>query len=467
MASLSTAALVISFICIISVAETTRIDPLLKNQHLRTMPPRVIRQTSTEKSPFVNVLDYGAIPDNQTDCTAAFQAALTAASKTNAKVVYAPQGLYVFKSSIQVPSGVTLQGTFTTVPSHDLWTHQPLDDGTILIPTGGRGDTNPESFFIQLNANAGLTGVVIYHKEQEKVNLPVPYPWSIMMVGDNPAVTDVEILNSWNGVNATNAGRHYIARVQGQPLNIGLFIDATYDIGRIEDVHFNPWYSCAQPFIMHQLLHGRAFVIGRSDWEYVFNTFAFGYAVGYNFVHTSTGDMNGNFLGIGADLMTNASVLVEASQAAGILITNGEFTAFANSQWEPKLYKNLSDSSQVVVSKANTGPVKFVNTAFWGPSSSIARIDGTGTVTFSNCQFVEWGEEPGDSKLPAIDVKNGKFIAVGNVFHQNKLSINLQPGVEQAIVSNNMLSGSEEATLNIGPKDKPKQIIVNSNSFAS
>ena len=66
-----------------------------------------------------------------------------------------------------------------------------------------------------------------------------------------------------------------------------------------------------------------------------------------------------------------------------------------------------------------------------------------------------------------IDVKNGKFIAVGNVFHQNKLSINLQPGVEQAIVSNNMLSGSEEATLNIGPKDKPKQIIVNSNSFAS
>ena len=59
------------------------------------------------------------------------------------------------------------------------------------------------------------------------------------------------------------------------------------------------------------------------------------------------------------------------------------------------------------------------------------------------------GERSGDSKLPAIDVKNGKFIAVGNVFHQNKLSINLQAGVEQAIVSNNMLSGSEEATFNI------------------
>jgi hypothetical protein len=35
--------------------------------------------------------------------------------------------------------------------------------------------------------------------------------------------------------------RHYIARIQGQPLNIGVFIDSTYDIGRIENVHFNPW----------------------------------------------------------------------------------------------------------------------------------------------------------------------------------------------------------------------------------
>ena len=129
--------------------------------------------------------------------------------------------------------------------------------------------------------------------------------------------------------------------------------------------------------------------------------------------------MNGNFLGIGADLMTNASVLVDASQAAGILITNGEFTAFSNSQWEPKLYKNLTHSSQVVVSKTNTGPVKFVNSAFWGPSSSIARIEGTGTITFADCQFVEWAEEPGDKDLSAIDIMGGKIIATGNVFHQN------------------------------------------------
>ena len=30
---------------------------------------------------------------------------------------------------------------------------------------------------------------------------------------------------------------------QGQPLLTGIFVDQTYDIGRIEDVHWNPWFS--------------------------------------------------------------------------------------------------------------------------------------------------------------------------------------------------------------------------------
>ena len=52
---------------------------------------------------------------------------------------------------------------------------------------------------------------------------------------------------------------------------------------------------------------------------------------------------NGNFLGIGMDLAVNASVLVDASQAPGILITNGEFTAFSISGTTP----TVADSTQV------------------------------------------------------------------------------------------------------------------------
>ena len=116
------------------------------------------------------------------------------------------------------------------------------------------------------------------YDEQERTSTPVPYPWAIFLGdpkklyntggnADNAAAFDVEILGAWNGIAAVQAHRHYIARVQGQPVNIGIFLDATYDIGRIEDVHWNPWFSSAKPFIYHQTTFGRAFVMGRSDWE--------------------------------------------------------------------------------------------------------------------------------------------------------------------------------------------------------
>ena len=39
------------------------------------------------------------------------------------------------------------------------------------------------------------------------------------MTGNNPAVTDLECLNCWNAIRAVGAARHYIARIQGQPIN--------------------------------------------------------------------------------------------------------------------------------------------------------------------------------------------------------------------------------------------------------
>lgn len=45
--------------------------------------------------------------------------------------------------------------------------------------------------------------------------------------------------------------------------------------------------------------------------------------------------MNGNFLGIGADYACNASVQVDAAQAPGLLITNGEFTSFHDKSFAP------------------------------------------------------------------------------------------------------------------------------------
>ena len=136
---------------------------------------------------------------------------------------------------------------------------------------------------------------------------PTPYPWTLDLIADNAAVQDIEILNPYNAVRAVLAGRHSIARIQGQPLHTGLFVDKTYDIGRVENVPWNPWFCKSVPFMRHQLTCGRAFVVARSDWEYFFNTFAFGYSIGYHFIESADGACNGNFLGIGKPLPTTSN----------------------------------------------------------------------------------------------------------------------------------------------------------------
>ena len=50
-------------------------------------------------------------------------------------------------------------------------------------------------------------------------------------------------------------------------------------------------------------------MFARTDWEYVFNTFSFGYALGYHFIQSKNGACNGNFLGIGADMAVRKCVV--------------------------------------------------------------------------------------------------------------------------------------------------------------
>jgi hypothetical protein len=124
----------------------------------------------------------------------------------------------------------------------------PIDFSRVVSTHGAAGNDSAPAF-ITVGGSCTLKGVVIFYPEQTGDQYPAAYPWSISMEGDNAAVMDLELLNSYNGILAQGAGRHYIARVQGQPTNIGVYVDAIYDIGRIEDVHFNPWWV-ARPFLV-------------------------------------------------------------------------------------------------------------------------------------------------------------------------------------------------------------------------
>lgn len=377
-----------------------------------------------------SVRDFGAKGDGKTDDTAAFQKALDAAGKAGGGVVNAPRGSYFFAGHLNVPPAVTLKGVWESVPAHngirDAGLPKPTDDGTTFLVTEGAGKEDGPPF-ITLNHNTTLKGVVIYYPDQDPAEEPKPYPYAIAMRGKNPAVLAVELLNPYNGIDATQNERHLIRDVQGQPLRRGIFVDHIYDIGRIENVHFNPWWSMKPKLFAWQQKHGEAFIFGKSDWQYVFNTFCFGYNVGYKFIKTKSGDCNGNFLGIGADDCFTA-LEVENCSTIGLLISNGEFVSFHG-----------PDPTMVRVGTNNIGSVRFVNSAFWGPCNQIAKIAGTGTVGFSDCTFVQWDRNK--EGRHAIQAEGGNLLVRGCEFQEDKPQVEIGAAVRKALVTDNIIKG--------------------------
>jgi len=396
-----------------------------------------------------SVRDFGAKGDGKTDDTPAFQAALDHAGKAGGGIVVAPKGVYFFAGHLQVPNAVTLKGIWESVPSHvgirNPGMPKPTDDGTTLLVTEGAGKEDGPPF-ITLNNNTTLKGVVLYYPNQDPAKEPEPYPYAIAMRGKNPAVLAVELLNPYNGIDAMHNERHLIRDVHGQPLRRGIIVDDIYDIGRIENVHFNPWWSMKPALFKWQQEHGEAFIIGRSDWQYVYNTFCFGYNIGYKFIKTRAGVCNGNFLGIGADDCYTALVAEETAPMA-LLISNGEFVSFHG-----------PDPTMVRVEASHSGSVRFVNCAFWGPCNQIAKIAGKGTVGFSDCTFVQWDRKK--EGLPALQVESGTVLVRACEFRENKPQIQLGEAVRRAVISDNIFTGKER----VDNKSKGNVILSNNAS---
>ncbi len=396
----------------------------------------LIRQSLAAEAPSqFNVRAFGAKGDGTSDDTVAFQQALEAAARSGGGTVCADRGNYFFAGHLLVPPGVTLKGIWESVPAHngirDAGLPKPTDDGTTFLVTEGAGSEDGTPF-ITLNHNSTLKGVVLYYPNQKPDEIPQPYPWAIAMRGKNPAVLAVELLNPYNGIDTSKSERHLIRDVQGQPLRRGVYVDQIYDIGRIENVHFNPWWSMKPRLFQWQMENGEAFIFGRTDWQYVYNTFCFGYHVGYKFIKTPAGFCNGNFLGIGADDCQTALV-VEDSAPYGLLISNGEFVSFHG-----------PDPTMIDVQAGNTGSVRFVNCAFWGPCHQIARVAGKGTVGFSDCTFVQWDARK--EGRHAIQATGGTLLVRGCEFREAKPHIELQEGVRRAVISDNILTGKARVT---------------------
>ena len=385
-----------------------------------------------------SVLSFGAKPNGTGDSTRAFQEAMDACAEAGGGIVHVPTGRFRFQGTLTVPVQVVLRGAGGVVDG--------IGEPTVLEVF------SDEDSFLRLKRGGGVQYVHIVYPEQSIDPAKIrEYPFTIKVAGDNASVIGVSLLNPYDGIDLSQAQRHLVRDVHGNPLNVGLYVDQCYDVGRIENVHYWPFISNGDVIKEYDKLlnewlleRSRAFVFGRTDWEYVFNTFCWGYRVGYHFIETAHGSCNGNFQGIGGDANIH-SVLIEQcnDHTGGLLFTNGEFVAL----WH-------DDCAAIVVGEKNRGTATFTNCGVWGPSDSIAKIAGSGRVTINACNLIQWDKNKRGA--PAIDCSGGAVIISGTQFAKpmdaDAPTIALRSGAKAATVFGNVADGQFTVVNEIGDK---------------
>jgi hypothetical protein len=393
----------------------------------------------------LNIRDFGAVGDGKADDTPAFQKALEEAGKSGARVIV-PPGKYLLAGQLKLPDFVTLEGTFTAPERTFDQSHQLANTrGSILFTTAGKNEPDGKPF-ITMGASSTLKGLIIFYPEQtEKI---LPYPWCICGVGDNCSIRDVLLVNPYQAVDFGThpAGRHFISGLYGQPLKTGIFVDKCFDIGRIENVHFWPFWT--EKLMDWTKENGTAFLLARTDWEYMRDCFCISYKIGYHFIANKDGPGNVDLSQCGSDIGPCAVKVDATQQHAGVTFSNSQFMA------------------GIDVAETNAGPVKFTSCGFWGVQNVTnhhAEIRGSGNVTFTACHFISWGLV--DKTAACILAHGGGLTVNGCEFLDSdaaKTHIALEQKVEAAIISANRFrsamkvanksEGSVEVFGNVSPK---------------
>lgn len=369
-----------------------------------------------------DVRAFGAKADGQTDDTAAFNAAVRAAESAAGGTVLAPRGSYRVAGHIEVRPGVTLRGEYCGIGRQH---------GTILLVTGGRGQTDGPACLTLVGGNNALIGIAMAYPEQTAdATEPVPYPYAIHG-GPASRIEDVFLLNPYLGINLDAAHANLVRNVWGEPLRVGLHADHIYDISRIENIHFWPFFTLNKPLRQWVQQHGVAFEFGRSDWQSCTNTFSYGYHTGYRFYATGpvpernypAGTTNGSFVGIGADSCV-IGVDVEDSFTIGTTITNGMFAPFA------------SDYGRGVLLRAgNTGNLTLIGCNFWAVTGTVAEVH-SGSLALESCNIHDWAVTR--KEAPCLLVDGGRLRVSGCTFNKGGLLAVLEGTSTRALFSGNM-----------------------------
>ena len=362
--------------------------------------------------------------------------------------------------SLRIPEGVTLCGAGRGLQFAQGTAPADLK-GTVIMAYGGRGDEEAPALF-ELGNAATVAGLSVYYPEQTIDNVQ-PYPWTFHLQGFNHGLATITLFNSYNGIRIgpEGNGRHTIRDVHGTVLRRGLSVDMCCDIGRVDNVHWHcHWWeslmtyeSRLSPVFDYMSEHCEAFIIARTDWQRMNNTFVYPCNIGYHFTEFECGPGCGQYVGIGADVARTA-IKVDAISFAGLCITNSEFVATYG-----------DDPMVIYVGEGCLGPVQFLNCSGWGRFKRFLVSHSPHAVSLNQFNIVARGKNSLGNTL--INADNGKLTVKGVSFSRLPFSwetedpatdppppnfVHLAKGVRYAVIKENAAEGGVRIINDIGSR---------------
>lgn len=419
------------------------------------------------------VTERGALGDGKMDCTAIFQQALNDVAGHGGGRVRVPSGMYLIAGHLRIPPNTTLLGDWEAppvatqiarnerIPAPPVNAKAAILAGSVLLAVEGAGDEKGTPFLF-MERNATLKGLTVYYPNQVAAPKPIPYPWTIAGEGDNISVIDCLLVNPYMAVDfgSRPCGRHLVRNLYAHAIYKGIFIDKCYDVGRLENVHFWPFWMHLNPDGLDTLTewirkNGTAFILSRSDWQYISNSFCITYAIGFHF-KTSAPDGPGNYLlsQSGAD-MCDIAVFVEETQGhSGVSFSNAQIFG------------------RILVGEKNHGPIRFASCGIFGaaevkspPDTEVIRIDGHGRVSFDNCHFYAIH---GKTATPAFIRQVGGRLNVNNCLYMVNKFLDPVPLIIEKGAITTVYAQNEHYTTKrvVNRRGKTDRVVLRDNIYA-
>jgi hypothetical protein len=404
---------------------------------------------------YINVRSppYNAKGDGITDDTDAIQRALNDVGNMGGGIVLVPEGNYLIATHLNIPTATVLKGVASHV--QPVWGDPKINKtvGTTLLAIADAGNDTGIPFISLIGTVSGIDGLQIYYPNQVIQDPPIPYPWTIRcgqqgVAIDNTYVKNVLLVNSWKGIDAAtyHSGRHWFENVYGQPLSIGIAVDQCYDIGRINHIHFWPFWS-NDPIIQTWVEHnGISFLFQRTDWEIVEDVFSISYHIGMAFQTSQYGACNGQFTDINFDNV-DIGIDVEYTQTWGILFSN---LNIANAGAGLNRIGILG--RQVNQTTSRDASVVIRGASFWGDFQQNIVWSHPGLISISDSLFNQWNKT-----TSAIEIQQGRAMINNNFFEDDiGNAITVLQDAEKVTITNNHFNNN---TINV--VTKPTVLVAN------